>query len=214
MKRTQRHAPGSLCFDKRRGQWQYFWYENGRRRSRVIGSRSEYPTKAAAWKAVESCRPQAQETPRGETMAAVIQRYENERMPSRYSTARVYRSFLNNHILPQWGDTLIRDVQPRPVELWLRQLPLSPKSKSHVRSLLHSLVDFAMWAGLLESDAIQFPLCRTTELHGAPGRRAVSRRSSFTLAKRTDMSLSQQWLCCACVSGCASVRHSRSSGGM
>jgi len=80
----------------------------------------------------------------------VIARYEAERMASRHSTARVYRSFLNNHILPEWGDTLIQDVQPRPVELWLRELPLSPKSKTHVRSLMHGLVEFAMWAGLLE----------------------------------------------------------------
>jgi integrase len=80
----------------------------------------------------------------------VSTRYQAERMPTRLCTARVYRSFLDNHVLPKWGDTLIRDVQPRPVELWLRQLPLAPKSKTHVRSLLHSLVDFAMWAGILE----------------------------------------------------------------
>ena len=80
----------------------------------------------------------------------MIARYEAERMPSRHSTARVYRSFINNHILPNWGDTLIQDVQPRPVELWLRELPLSPKSKTHVRSLMHGLVEFAMWAGLLD----------------------------------------------------------------
>jgi len=71
-------------------------------------------------------------------------------MPSRHSTARVYRSFINNHILPNWADTLIQDVQPGPVELWLRELPLSPKSKTHVRSLMHGLVEFAMWAGLLD----------------------------------------------------------------
>jgi integrase len=64
---------------------------------------------------------------------AVIARYEAERMPSRQSTARVYRSFLKNHVLPKWGNTPIRDVQPRPVELWLRDLPLAPKSKTHVR---------------------------------------------------------------------------------
>jgi integrase len=80
----------------------------------------------------------------------VIARYEAERMPARHSTARVYRSFIHNHILPKWGDTLIRAVQPRPVELWLRELPLSPKSKTHVRSLMHGLVEFAMWAGLLD----------------------------------------------------------------
>ena len=44
----------------------------------------------------------------------------------------------------------IQDVQPRPVELWLRELPLSPKSTTHVRSLMHGLVEFAMWAGLLD----------------------------------------------------------------
>ena len=62
----------------------------------------------------------------------------------------MYRSFLANHILPQWGDTPIRDVQPRPVELWLRQLNLSPKSKTYVRSLMHGLLDFAMWAGIID----------------------------------------------------------------
>jgi integrase len=81
---------------------------------------------------------------------SVITRYEAERMPSRLSTARVYRSFLKNHILPKWGDTEIQAIQPRPVELWLRELPLSPKSKTHVRSLLHGLVEFAMWSGLLD----------------------------------------------------------------
>jgi len=80
----------------------------------------------------------------------VVARYEAERMPSRQSTVRVYRSFLNNHVLPKWADTRIQDVQPRPVELWLRELPLSPKSKTHVRSLLHGLVEFAMWSGILD----------------------------------------------------------------
>jgi integrase len=62
----------------------------------------------------------------------------------------VYRSFLNNHILPKWGDEPIQSIQPRPVELWLRELTLSPKSKTHVRSLMHGLVEFAMWAGLMD----------------------------------------------------------------
>jgi len=83
-------------------------------------------------------------------MREVVVRYEAERMPARQSTAYVYRSFIKNHILPKWGDTLVRDVQPRPVELGLRQLALSPKSKTHVRSLMHSLVEFAMWVGMLE----------------------------------------------------------------
>lgn len=148
--RVQRHTSGSVRFDKRRKTWNYLWYEAGRRRSKLIGSKQEYPTKAAAWKVVEHLKVGQPKPQHGETVRSVIARYEAERMPSRHSTARVYRSFLNNHVLPKWGDTPIQAVQPRPVELWLRELPLSPKSKTHVRSLMHGLVEFAMWAGLLD----------------------------------------------------------------
>lgn len=146
--RVQRRAMGCVRYDKRRGTWNYLFYDHGTRRSKRIGTKKDFPTKAAAWKAVGPI-PLAQPTT-GETVKDVCSRYQAERMPTRKCTARVYRSFLDNHILPKWGDTLIRDVQPRPVELWLKQLPLAPKSKTHVRSLLHSLVDFAMWAGILE----------------------------------------------------------------
>jgi integrase len=144
--RQQRRAVGSVRFDKRRGTWNYLFYDHGKRRSKLIGTKRQYPTKASAWKAV---KVEPKKT-NGDLVSNVIARYESERMPSRHSTARVYRSFLDNHIQPKWGDVPIRDIQPRPVELWLRELHLSPKSKTHVRSLMHSLVEFAMWSGLLE----------------------------------------------------------------
>jgi integrase len=43
----------------------------------------------------------------------------------------------------------ISTIEARPVELWLRELPLAPKSKGHVRAALHVLIEFAMWAGIL-----------------------------------------------------------------
>ena len=148
--RVQRHASGSVRYDKRRKTWNYLWYDGPTRRSKRIGTKQEFPTKAAAWKEVESLEVQQPRRQIGDTVRSVITRYETERMPSRQSTARVYRSFLNNHIMPKWGDTEIQAIQPRPVELWLRELPLSPKSKTHVRSLMHGLVEFAMWSGLLD----------------------------------------------------------------
>jgi integrase len=150
--RVQRHSSGSVRYDKRRKTWNYLWYDGPIRRSKRIGTKQEFPTKAAAWKEVESLEIQAKPPDRdkGDTVRSVVARYEAERMPSRQSTVRVYRSFLNNHVLPKWGETRIQDVQPRPVELWLRELPLSPKSKTHVRSLMHGLVEFAMWSGLLD----------------------------------------------------------------
>ena len=147
--RVQRHASGTVRYDKRRRTWNYLWYDGATRRSKRIGTKTEFPTKAAAWKVVDRLEVQQTKPQNGDTVRDVITRYEAERMPSRPSTARVYRCFLKNHVLPKWGDTLIQDVQPRPVELWLRELPLSPKSKTHVRSLMHMLVEFAMWAGML-----------------------------------------------------------------
>jgi integrase len=150
--RVQRHASGSVRYDKRRKTWNYLWYDGPTRRSKRIGTKQEFPTKAAAWKEVESLEilPKPPDGDKGDTVRSVVARYEAERMPSRQSTVRVYRSFLNNHVLPKWADTRIQDVQPRPVELWLRELPLSPKSKTHVRSLMHGLVEFAMWSGMLD----------------------------------------------------------------
>src|ERR1700734_3383704 len=137
--RIRRHASGSVRYDKRRKTWNYLWYDGATRRSKLIGTKQEFPTKAAVWKEVErlKVRPTKTKNTIGSTVREVIARYEPERMPSRLSTARVYGSFLKNHILPQWGDTPIRDVQPRPVEWWLRELPLAPKSKTHVWSLMH-----------------------------------------------------------------------------
>ena len=160
--RVQRHASGSVRYDKRRKTWNYLWYDGPTRRSKRIGTKQEFPTKAAAWKEVESFDVQQPKPQSGNTVRSVITRYEAERMPSRQSTARVYRSFLNNHILPKWGDTRIQEVQPRPVELWLRELPLSPKSKTHVRSLMHGLVEFAMWSGLLDISRNPISLVQNT----------------------------------------------------
>lgn len=123
-------------------------------------TKQQFPTKAAAWKAVAELGLKPRTPKNGNTVRSVIAKYEIERMPARHSTGRVYRSFLNNHIRPQWGDTLIQDIQPRPVELWLRELPLSPKSKTHVRSLIHGLVEFAMWSGILETNRNPISLVR------------------------------------------------------
>ena len=158
MKRAARHKTGSVVFDKRRKTWNFLWWEEGKRRSRLIGTLKGLPTKSAAWNVAQSFLP-AEHGPLSEgprhgtseapTVRTLAGRYEQERLPSRHSTARMYRNWLRNHILPKWGDLLITEVQPRPIELWLRELNLSPKSKSHIRGVLHLLLDFAMWSGAL-----------------------------------------------------------------
>jgi integrase len=200
--RVQRHSNGSVRYDKRRKTWNYLWYDGPTRRSKRIGTKQEFPTKAAAWKEVESLeiQPKTQSEAAGETVRSVITRYEVERMPSRQSTVRVYRSFLNNHILPKWADTRIQDVQPRPVELWLRKLPLSPKSKTHVRSLMHGLVEFAMWSGLLDISRNPISLVQNT---GATRRvrkaRSLTAEQFQALLKELHEPFATMALLCVCL---------------
>lgn len=141
--RTQRHTVGCVRFDKRRGTWNYLFYDHGKRRSKRIGTKKDYPTKAAAWKAVTPVCHMAE----GPTIHALVEHYRVEKMPTRYSTRRSYDSWLRNHIVPKFGPCAISDVQARPAELWLESLKLAPRSRAAVRGLLRILWDYAMWRG-------------------------------------------------------------------
>src|ERR1700739_232780 len=150
MKRAQRHTVGSVRLDKRRKTWNYLWYQNGQRRSKLIGTKQEYPTKGAAWSAAESLRNTIagqRKADHGLTVRAVVAHYREEKMPKRADTRRAYEVWLSNYILPTWGDRLLNEVQACPVELWLGTLALAPKSKAHIRGVLSLLWDYAMWRG-------------------------------------------------------------------
>ena len=67
-----------------------------------------------------------------------------------YSTAAGYRSYLKKHIKPRWGSTAIADIMPFEATQWLKALPLSPKTRGHVRALMHLLFERAMLWGLIE----------------------------------------------------------------
>jgi integrase len=146
MRRAQRHAVGCVRFDRRRGTWNYLFYDHGKRRSKLIGAKQQYPTKASAWKAVVSLE---KPTNRGTapTVQNLVEQYRAEKMPTRYSSRRSYDAWLSNHILPKFGSCALSEVQARPVELWLESLALAPKSNTAIRGLLRLLWDYAMWRG-------------------------------------------------------------------
>jgi integrase len=125
------------------------WCQNGKRRTTRIGTLQRFPTKGAAWREALTIKAPETETPTrtAPTVRTLVDQYRIEKMPTRIDTRRSYEMWLKNHILPKWGDCALSDVQARPVEMWLDSLTLSPKSKSHVRGLLHVLWDFSMWCG-------------------------------------------------------------------
>ena len=149
MKRA-RAKKGSVVLDKRIKAWNFFWWADGKRHSKVIGSFRDLPTKAAAWKAAKPLRDAVENqggVSNAPTVNHLVSRYRNEKMPKRIDTRRAYEVWLSNHIVPKWGERSLSDVQARTVELWLGTLELSPKSKAHIRGLLSVLWDYAMWRG-------------------------------------------------------------------
>jgi integrase len=151
MKGAQRFQTGSVVFDKRRQTWNFLWWEGDKRRSKVIGTRQEYPTKTPAKRAAphidslnEIPKPH-NETP---TVTTLVERYRVEKMPTRYSTRRAYDVWLRLYVQPRWGNSPITELQAYPVEMWLQSLNgLTPRSKGSIRFLIRVLWDFAMWRG-------------------------------------------------------------------
>jgi len=186
--RVQRHSVGSVRYDKRRKTWNYLWYDGETRRSKVIGTKQQYPTKASAWNAVDRLElGKTKAAANGTLMRDVIARYQAERMPARHSTAYVYRSFLKCHVSPRWGSTPIQSFEPRPVELWLKSLDLSPKSKTHIRSLMHSLLEFAMFDGSLAVGRNPISLVRNPARVAVWQLSKLYRRREYPIVRFTEL---------------------------
>jgi len=78
-------------------------------------------------------------------VSVLAEQFKLEKMSTRASTSHSIKAWLKNHIIPAWGEKPITDLQARPVDLWLKSLPLSPKSKVHIRGVIRELWEYAMY---------------------------------------------------------------------
>jgi integrase len=105
----------------------------------IVGTIEQYSTEAQAWRAVESFRLAANSEKQNKNVAfgTLVDSHVREKLPRRQSTASKYRLWITHHLKPKWGGVPIRKVKPLLVEEWLMSLDLAPKSKRHVRSIMH-----------------------------------------------------------------------------
>ncbi len=159
-----RYQYGDLVERKRKkgaDVWQFRYFENGWRRSVLIGTVERPRTKADAERAVEHLRMKiksdnAQQRFHSVTAGALIDKFMKEYMPIhwRKHTAQGYGSLFKNHVRPRWGSEFVRDVKPMAVEEWLASYPHSTQVKAHVRGLMHILFQVAMRWEMLERNPI------------------------------------------------------------
>jgi hypothetical protein len=88
-------------YDRRRKTWNYHWYDGPKRRSKLIGTKQEYRTKAAAWKEVESFTKEPRSESHTLTVRTLVEHYRKEKMPKRKDTRRFYDVWIRNHVLPK-----------------------------------------------------------------------------------------------------------------
>lgn len=135
--------------NRKRRTWHFRWKDDaGIIHTKKIGS-TLLLSREAAEKAAEPmrrvlCKSASLRVP---TVWELVKQFREERMSQRHSTRLACDSRFNNHVLPQWGDKEITEVKAREVELWLKSLALAPKTRVHIRGLLHQLLDYAMFRG-------------------------------------------------------------------
>jgi len=124
MKRT-RYQFGTVALKPRKkgpNVWVYRWQEygpggRGCRRSRIIGTLKDYPTRDSALRKAEASRMEAnagQPSREPVFFGGLVDRYVASELASevRHSTKRSYLSILNVHIKPRWADVPLSKVDP------------------------------------------------------------------------------------------------------
>ena len=179
-----RYQRGCLrCIQRKSGPdcWEFLWRENDVagervRRTAVVGTVEQYPTKDLAQAAVNRLRmcvnedrnrQREQRIPVADLVDHYIQTELAEEADWRsHATRIVYREFLKRWIRPRWADLDIRDVRTVVVERWLRQMhrvdgaPLANATRAKIRSLMSVLFNHAIRYEWLEQGKNPITLVR------------------------------------------------------
>jgi site-specific recombinase XerD len=160
-----RYQRGNLTLKKRANGpdvWEFRWRDtSGTQRSKLLGTVEIIPTEQDANRAADAVRLEINsELPKAVpvTVAALADRYlddpvEKDRLA--FATHNSYKSHLNVWIKQKWGQHTLEQVRTMAVEQWLRDLKtLSPKSKLHLRNMMHVLYECAVRWELIEQNPI------------------------------------------------------------
>ncbi len=175
MKRTRYQFGTVARKPRRRGPdvWVYRWQEGRRRKSEIIGTLAELPTRTEALQRAKALQMRANPDQRPReplTLNTLIDRYITEELELgvRSSTKRSYLSILEGHIRPKFGQVILSELEMTAVQEWLRKMDAAPKYKSHIRALFHRLYEKAMLWGLVNLQRNPLDL---VEIRGASKRR-------------------------------------------
>lgn len=168
MSRRTRYQQGSVQREKRRSGpdvWIFRWYETGtdgknKYRKAIVGTVDTLANETSALKAAQALRIDAnQQTPQAgigpSTIAMLIAHYRLKELAGdrngrkAYSTRSAYECYLENWILPRWGNHTLEQVKSVAVEEWLDGIKRAKATRAKIRNLMSALFTHAMryeWA--------------------------------------------------------------------
>jgi len=174
MSRRTRYQQGSVQREKRRSGpdvWIFRWYETGadgknKYRKAIVGTVETLANEASALKAAQALRIDAnQQTPQAEggpgTVAALVAHYRLKELAGdrngrkAFSTRAAYESYLDNWVLPRWGEHKLDQVKPVAVEEWLDGIKRAKGTKAKIRNLMSALFSHAMRYEWLDRNPIK-----------------------------------------------------------
>ena len=166
--RSRKRTNGAAC-------WEFMWRgqdSSGKRvrRTTIIGTAEEYPTRELAQAAINGLRMRINEERNRRlnhtiNVSDLIDHYiatELSTTETRHSHATriIYREFLSRWIKPRWGKFNLTDVRTIAVEAWLRELKrrdgegLANSTKAKIRSVMSVLFNHAIRYEWLERNSI------------------------------------------------------------
>src|SRR5260370_15705626 len=172
--RCTRRKTGPSC-------WEFLWRENDSdgnrtRRTAVIGTVDQFPTRDLAEVAVNSLRVcinqhRIRQREQSIVVADLVDHYIQTELSDEadwhsHATRIVYSEFLKRWVRPQWADMGIRDVRIVCVESWLKQLRrnngerLADATKAKIRNLMSVLFNHAIRYEWLEQGRKPITLVR------------------------------------------------------
>ena len=194
--------------------WEYRYYETtpqGQRcrRSKIIRTLGQYPTREDALLRLDRFRERLNlqhRFGRPVTLDALIDHYVEKELPQlRYGTQQAHLSSLKRWIRPRWGRCFLDEVKAMEVEQWLRSLPLAPKSKVNLRSLLHLLFQHGRRWEITDVNPIDLVRQRG-------GRRSIPRVLSVREIRQVLEELSEPYRTMVLVAACLGLRASEIVG--
>ncbi len=161
---ARKYQRGNLTLKKRANgpdAWEFRWRDaNGAQRSRLLGTVEQFPTERDAQCTADALRLEINsELPKAVpiTVATLVDRYltsDVEMGRLAYATRASYKTYLNGWVKLKWGRHTLEQVRTMAVEQWLGVVELAPKSKLHLRNVLHVLFECAARWELIKENPI------------------------------------------------------------